>query len=207
MLEVLTGAGLATASGLNAALPLLVLGTLDRWTSVVDLPSGWQWLSNGWVLAILVVLLVLEVVADKVPGIDHLNDVVQTVVRPTAGGLAFGAGSGSQTAAVTDPADFFTSETWVPVAAGVLLALTVHAGKALGRPVVNATTAGTGGPVVSAVEDLSSLALTAAALLLPVLVIVLLVGLVWAGVLLARRSRRAVRGLRRLRPGAGSSVP
>ena len=43
-------------------------------------------------LAILAVLLAIEVVADKIPLVDHVNDVVQTVVRPTAGGLAFGAG-------------------------------------------------------------------------------------------------------------------
>ncbi len=43
---------------------------------------------------ILAVLLAVEMVADKVPVVDHVNDVVQTVVRPTAGGLAFGAGSG-----------------------------------------------------------------------------------------------------------------
>lgn len=190
MLELLTGAGLATASGLNAGLPLLLLGALDRWTGVVTLPDGWAWLSNGWVLAILAALLVLEVVADKVPGIDHVNDVVQTVVRPTAGGLAFGAGSGSQTAAVTDPGAFFTSDAWVPVAIGVVLALTVHAGKALTRPVVNAATLGVGGPVVSTVEDAGSLALTLAALLLPVLVLVLLAVLVWAAVRTMRRASR-----------------
>lgn len=191
MLELLTGTGLATAAGLNAALPLIVLGALDRWTGLVQLPPDWAWLSNGWVLAILGVLLLLEVVADKIPGVDHVNDVVQTVVRPTAGGLAFGAGSGSQTVAVTDPASFFTSGTWVPVAIGVLLALTVHTGKALGRPVVNATTLGAGAPVVSAVEDGTSLALTLAAILLPVLVLVLLGLLVWGGVrMLRRRGRR-----------------
>lgn len=197
MLELLTGAGLATASGLNAALPLLVLGALDRWTTLVTLPASWAWLSDGWVLLILGLLLVLEVVADKIPGVDSVNDVVQTVVRPTAGGLAFGAGSGSETVAVTDPASFFTSGSWVPVAVGVLLALTVHTGKALGRPVVNATTVGTGGPLVSAAEDVTSLALTAAALLVPVLVLVGLALLVWAGVRVlrrraARRRRRAV---------------
>lgn len=195
MLELLTGTGLATASGLNAALPLLLLGALDRWTPLVDLPSGWEWVSNGWVLAILGVLLLLEVVADKVPGVDSVNDVVQTVVRPTAGGLAFGAGSGSQTVAVTDPERFFTSGSWVPVAVGVLLALTVHTGKALGRPVLNVATGGVGGPVASVAEDLTSLGLTLAAILVPLLVVVGLALLVWAGVRIARRRRRRRRAL------------
>src|SRR3712207_8279561 len=99
------------------------MGLLDRYTDTIDLPGGWQWLGNGWVLIILAVLLAVEVVADKVPVVDSINDTVQTVVRPTAGGLAFGAGSASQTVTVTDPAQFFSSHQWVPVAAGVVVAL------------------------------------------------------------------------------------
>lgn len=190
MLEILTGAGLATAAGLNAALPLVVLGALDRWTSLVDLPQAWDWLSDPWVLLVLAVLLAVEVVADKIPGLDHVNDVVQTVVRPTAGGLAFGAGAGAQTVTVDDPAAFVGSGAWVPVVIGVVLALTVHTGKALARPVVNATTAGVGAPVVSAAEDVASLALAVTAVLVPVLVLVLLVALVVVGVRLVRRRRR-----------------
>lgn len=190
MLEVLTGTGLATAAGLNAALPLLVLGALDRWTGLVTLPEGWQWLSGEWVLAVLAVLLLLEVVADKVPGIDHVNDVVQTFVRPTAGGLAFGAGSGAQTAAVTDPEAFVTSGDWVPVAIGVVLALVVHVAKALGRGLVNAVTLGVGGPAVSAAEDATSLALSLSAVLVPVLVVALLGAMVVLAVRLVRRRRR-----------------
>ena len=72
-------------------------------SDLIDLPAGWEWLSNGWVMVILALLLAVEVVADKVPVVDHVNDMVQTVVRPTAGGLAFGAGSSSETVTVTDP--------------------------------------------------------------------------------------------------------
>ena len=68
MLEVLTGTGLALAAGLNAWIPLVVLGALDRFTGLIELPPAWAWLSNEWVLLILVVLLVLEFVADKSPG-------------------------------------------------------------------------------------------------------------------------------------------
>ena len=193
MLELLTGAGLATSAGLNAALPLLALGSLDRWTGLVTLPVGWEWLSNGWVLLILVLLLVVDVVADKVPGIDHVNDVLQTVVRPTAGGIAFGAGVGSETVAVTDPGAFVESGAWIPVAIGVLLALTVHVGKATARPVVNATTLGVGGPIVSVAEDVSALAMVVAAILVPVLVLAGLIFLVW-GFWRLRRRRRARAG-------------
>ncbi|HEX2773123.1 MAG TPA: DUF4126 family protein, partial [Micromonosporaceae bacterium] len=122
MLELLTGTGLAASAGLNAYIPLLLVGLLNRYTSLVELPSGWQWLSNGWVIGILVVLLAIEVVADKVPVVDHVNDAVQTFVRPTAGGLAFGAGSTSETVSVSDPGQFFSSNQWVPIALGVAIA-------------------------------------------------------------------------------------
>jgi len=119
-MELLTGAGLATAAGLNAYIPLLLFGLGARFFDWVQLPPAWAWLSNEWVLVVIGVLLVLEVVADKVPMVDHVNDIVQTVVRPTAGGIVFGAGSSAQTATATDPGSFFSSHQWVPIAAGVL---------------------------------------------------------------------------------------
>jgi len=190
VLEALTGTGLAASAGLNAYIPLLVMGLLARFTDLIDLPSGWTWLSHGWVLVILAILLAVEVVADKVPVVDHINDVVQTVVRPTAGGLAFGAGSASQTVTVSDPASFFGSHQWVPVAAGVLIALSVHGVKAAARPVVNVSTAGFGAPVVSTIEDIGSVLLSVLAILMPVLVVVGLGLLVWGAVAIVRRRRR-----------------
>ena len=189
MLEALTGTGLAASAGLNAYIPLLTMGLLARYSDLLDLPTGWQWLSDGWVIAILALLLAVEVVADKVPVVDHVNDVVQTVVRPTAGGLAFGAGSTSETVTVTDPGAFFGSHQWVPIAAGVVIALCVHGVKAASRPVVNATTAGVGAPVASTAEDFSSVLLSVLAILLPVLVLVALAAMVLAAAWVFRRRR------------------
>jgi len=189
--ELLTGAGLAASAGLNAYIPLLALGLLGRYTNLITLPSGWQWLENGWVLAILLMLLAVEVVADKIPVVDHLNDVVQTVVRPTAGGLAFGAGASSETATVANPGDFFTSKQWIPVAIGVLISLGVHGMKAAARPVVNVSTAGVGAPIVSTVEDVISTVLSIVAIVLPFLVLFFLIAMVWFfGSTIRRRKRR-----------------
>ncbi|MDF0515258.1 DUF4126 domain-containing protein [Agromyces sp. H3Y2-19a] len=189
MLELLTGTGLALAAGLNAWIPLVVLGALDRFTTLVELPPAWAWLSNEWVLLVLALLLAVEFIADKVPGLDSANDVVQTVVRPTAGGIVFGTGIDSTTAVVTDPGSFFSSNAWVPVAIGVGLALLVHVAKAAARPVVNTATLGFGGPVVSAAEDAGSFALAFAAVLAPVLVVFGIVALVIALVFVVRRRR------------------
>jgi uncharacterized membrane protein len=190
MLELLTGAGLATAAGLNAYIPLLAVGLAARFLDWVQLPPAWAWLSNEWVMLVIGILLVLEIVADKIPAVDSVNDIIQTVVRPAAGGILFGTGSSSQTVAVTDPASFFTSNAWVPVAIGVILSLVVHIGKTMTRPAANAMTFGIAAPVLSGVEDVVSVVLTFFAIVLPILVIVGIIGVVVGGIALLRRSRR-----------------
>lgn len=190
MLELATGSGLAMAAGLNAWIPLMLLGLLSRFTDLVELPGAWSWLENPWVLGILAVLLVVEVVADKIPVVDNINDVVQTVIRPTAGGIAFGAGAGSETVTVTDPQSFFQSGQWLPVVLGIVLALGVHATKAGARVVANTATGGAAAPVVSTAEDIGSIGFSVLALLLPILVVPLLLGLVACIVLVVRARRR-----------------
>jgi hypothetical protein len=194
VLEALTGTGLATAAGLNAYIPLLTVGLLARYTDLITLPDSWRWLEHPVVLVIVGVLLVVEVVADKVPAVDHVNDVLQTVVRPTAGGLVFGASASSETVTVRDPDAFFSNHAWVPIVAGVLLSLVVHAGKAAARPIINATTLGVGAPVVSTIEDGVSVSMSVVAVVLPILVLLLLAGfvaLVWWAVRRLTRRRRA----------------
>lgn len=190
-MEVLTGFGLASAAGLNAYIPPLALGLLARFTDLVTLPSGWAWLENGWVMAIVAVLLAVEVVADKVPALDSVNDTVQTLVRPTAGGIVFGSGTAAQTAAVTDPGAFAQSGQWIPVAAGVVVALVVSLTKSTVRPAANVATAGMAAPVLSTIEDVVSVLLVVLAILVPVLVLIALVGMAWAAARLIRRRRRS----------------
>src|SRR5438552_12880763 len=188
--EALTGAGLAASAGLNAWIPLLAVGLLARYTHFITLPASWHWLSNGWVLVILAALLAVEMVADKIPVVDHANDVLHTVIRPTAGGLVFGAASESQTKTVTDPGQFFASHQWIPIAAGVLIALGVHGVKASARPVVNVSTMGMGTPFVSFAEDVFSTVLTLVAIVAPILVAVFLLGIVLFFVWVMRRRKR-----------------
>lgn len=190
-MEWLTGLGLASAAGLNAYVPLLAMGLLARFTDLVNLPAGWAWLENGWVIAIVAVLLVVEVVADKIPALDTVNDVIQTVVRPTAGGIVFGAGSSSQTLA--DPGAAVSSGQWIPVVVGIVIALLMHLAKSAVRPAANVATAGVAAPVLSTIEDGVSIGLVFVAILLPVLVLVALVVIAWAAFALIRRRRRKQR--------------
>jgi hypothetical protein len=189
MLEVLTGAGLAAAAGLNAYIPLLVMGLAARF-DWIGLPSGWTWLSNEWVLVIIGLLLVVEVVADKVPAVDSVNDWIQTVVRPASGGIVFAGGIGTETVAVDDPGSFFSTGAWVPIVIGIVLALVVHLAKMAVRPIANLGTAGVAAPVLSTAEDGASLLMVVFALVAPILVLIGLALMVLGFVLLVRAMRR-----------------
>jgi hypothetical protein len=205
MLEFLAGTGLAAAAGLNAYVPMLALGLGGRFLDFVQLPAGWTWLENEWVLGILGVLLVIEFVADKIPAVDTVNDWLQTVIRPASGGIVFGGGALTETATVKDPAAFFESNAWVPIVAGVVIALGVHVVKALIRPALNAATFGMAAPVVSFAEDVGAVGLSLLALLVPILVVLALAGLVVAAVLLVRRARRRRRAAVAPYASAGSN--
>lgn len=202
MLELLTGAGLAAAAGLNAYIPILVMGLAGR-LDWIQLPAGWTWLENEWVLGIFGVLLVVEVIADKVPAVDSVNDWIQTAVRPASGGLVFAGGVGTETVAVTDPDSFFGSGAWVPIVAGIVLALLVHLAKSSIRPIANIGTAGVAAPVLSTAEDGASLLMVILALVAPVLVAIGLVLMLIAFIVVLRRMRRR----RRERAAAESTPP
>lgn len=195
MLTVLTGTGLSAAAGLNAYIPLLLVSLLARFTDLIPLAPGWQWLEHPATAVVLGVLLVIEFLADKFPVVDSINDIVQTVVRPTSGGLSFGAGAASLTveeaAAVTEAASGDTS-VW-PIVAGVVIALAVHVLKALARPVINLVTAGVGGPVASFAEDFSSLVLAVCAILIPLAVLLFIPVVVVLAIWLIRTRRNRKR--------------
>ncbi|MEV0968469.1 DUF4126 domain-containing protein [Microtetraspora glauca] len=82
MFAALTGLGLSTAAGLNAYIPLMVVGLVAHFTDAVRLPQGYEWLSNGWVLLIIGVLLVAEIVLDKVPVVDHVTKTFSQLITP-----------------------------------------------------------------------------------------------------------------------------
>ncbi len=88
---IFTAFGLSSSAGLNAYLPLLIVALTARFTNLINLQPPFDWLTNPWVIVLLAVLLLIEIFADKVPLVDHANDVIQTVVRPAAGAILFAA--------------------------------------------------------------------------------------------------------------------
>lgn len=163
MIDAITGLatsfGLSSSAGLNAYLPLLIVAVVARFTDWITLNEPWNALTSGWIIALLVLLLAIEVIADKIPAVDHANDVVQTVIRPAAGAILFAASS--NIVADIHPV--------LAMACGVVVAGGVHAVKATARPMVTATTAGVGNPIVSTVEDIVSALVALLSILIPTL--------------------------------------
>jgi hypothetical protein len=178
VLSVFTAFGLSSSAGLNAYLPLLVVALLARFTDLITLNSPWDALESWWVIGVLAILLLVEIIVDKIPAADTVNDVIHTFIRPVAGAMLFAASAG-------------TIGELHPVLAmicGLLVAGGVHAVKATARPAVTATTGGMANPVVSVVEDILSLVVAVLSILLPILgLLLLLLVIIW---FIRRRRRR-----------------
>ncbi len=187
MLAALTGMGLSAAAGLNAYIPFLVVALIAKFTDVITLPASFGWMESWWAIGIGTVLLLAELVLDKIPAIDTVNDTVQTVIRPAMGGVIFAA---TQAAENIESSPWMQENSWVGIGLGVVLSLLVHSGKMAARPAINAGTLGAGAPVVSTLEDGASIGLSLIAIFLPVLVIAVLALIAWLFIWLWLRIRR-----------------
>ncbi len=174
--------GLATSAGLNAYIPLLIVALTARFTDLVRLSEPYDLLASWPAIIVISGLLVVEMLVDKVPAVDTLNDIVQTFIRPAAGAILFAASAG----VINDisPA--------LALAAGLLLAGGVHTAKVAARPVVTATTAGTGNWLVSLLEDVVAFFMSLLAVLVPLLATLLALGVIILLIRYWRRRRRPV---------------
>jgi hypothetical protein len=158
--------GLSASAGLNAYVPLLVVALVARFTDWINLTEPWDALSSWWVIGVLIVLGVVEFFADKIPVINHVNDVIQTFIRPTAGAILFAASA----QVVTD------IHPILAIVAGILVAGGVHAVKTVAvRPAVSVSTAGTANIPVSVAEDVTATVLSILSVVLPVIIAALII--------------------------------
>ncbi len=184
LLGVFSAFGLSASAGLNAYIPLLVVGVIAHYfPNTLTLSQPFDLIANPWILILLGVLVIIEMVADKVPAVNHINDIIQTVVRPAAGAIAFAASA----KVVTD------INPVLALALGLLMAGSVHAVKAAAvRPAVTAATAGAGNIPVSITEDIISFIASVLAIMIPIIMgmilIILLALVLWW---LWRRTDRA----------------
>jgi hypothetical protein len=118
--------GLSWASGLRLYMTLFMAGAMAR-AGWLELPSALQVLASPWVLGVTGVLLVVEFLADKIPGVDSAWDAIQTFIRIPAGAILSVAALGQM-----DPA-------WTTIAAllGGTLAASAHFTKAGSRALIN----------------------------------------------------------------------
>jgi hypothetical protein len=164
--NIATAFGLSASAGLNAYLPLLVVALTAKYSDLIKLNEPWDVMTSWWVIGALIVLLLIEMTVDKIPAVDTVNDVVQTVGRPVAGAILFAASSG----AVGD------LHPVLAIIAGLILAGGIHTVKSVARPAVTTTTAGTGNWLVSIIEDILALIGAILSILIPIIV-ALIIGL------------------------------
>lgn len=183
IIALATGLGLATASGLNAYLPLLTIGIFAR-MGWIQLAEPFGFLTNIFVLLIIAALAALDFVGDKVPAVDSALHAGGLIISPIAGAIL----------ALASQGDVASVNPILVGVAGLLAAGGTHAARATVRPVVTAATAGTGNTVVSAVEDGASVGLSILAIVLPV--VALLVAVVGAVLVFLgfRKASRVWRG-------------
>ncbi len=174
--NIFTAFGLSASAGLNAYIPLLVVSMLAKFTHLINLQEPWNLMTSWWVIGVLIALTIVEILADLFPGVNHVNDVIQSFIRPTAGAIVFAATS-SQVGDVNPI---------LGLIAGLLVSGGVHAVKALAvRPAVNAATGGLGNVPASIGEQATSTVVSILSVIIPVivaiiLVIVLLIIILWA---------------------------
>ena len=177
------GISLAACAGLRAFLPLLAVGIATRmeWWPV----QPWlEWVGTNEALITFGVATILEILADKVPVLDHGLDAFHTVARPVAGALvAMGS--------------FYQVSPAMAVALGIIVGAPIagsfHLTKAGTRVASTATTGGFGNPVLSFLEDVVAFFGVLLALIAPILAGLLLLAI---GIVIYRwvRSRRRVPG-------------
>jgi predicted ABC-type exoprotein transport system permease subunit len=183
---IMTAFGLSASAGLNAYIPLLMVGVIAHYTDWIKLNPPYDTLANPWVLIVVGLLLIVEMLADKIPAVNHVNDIIQTGIRPAAGAIIFAASAHAIT----------NVHPVIAIICGLLVSGSIHVVKSAAiRPAVTATTGGAANVPVSIAEDVAATAVSFLSIVVPVLVTVVLVILValiiWWFWRRARRKRQA----------------
>ena len=159
--SIALGISLAACAGLRAWLPFFAVGLSVR-LGVLPLGDSFRFLGSNVALAVFAVATVIEVLADKIPVVDHALDALSTFLKPAAGMVL----AASVMWTVDDPI--------VALALGVMVgapaSLVPHAAKAMLRGVLSPITAGLAAPILSVLEDVIAFGLVALAILAPFVV-------------------------------------
>ena len=179
-LQIAAGIGLASCAGLRAFLPLLAAGAAGR-LGWIELGRGFEWLGSTPALVVLGTAVVAEMLADKLPVVDHALDAAGFFVKPIAGALAM-----ASTQADAGP----LAALVLGLILGTPLATGVHAVKAKARLLSTVTTLGHANPAQSAIEDATCVGGCVLSVALPIASVILLI-LAAAALFRLRRRRHA----------------
>ncbi len=155
--------GLSWASGIRLYMTLFLAGWLGR-AGWLELPPSLQVLESPWVMAVTGALLVIEFLADKVPGVDSAWDAIHTFIRIPAGAILGAAALGQ------------LAPEWTAAAAllGGTFAAGAHATKAGSRVLINTSPEPFSNWAASFIEDASVAGILWAAFFHPWLLIAFL---------------------------------
>jgi hypothetical protein len=160
-------AGSGWASGINLYAVTVILGLAGR-MGWADIPEV---LTRTDVLIVAAVLYSIEFVGDKIPYLDNLWDVANTVIRPL-GAAALGVVLAGESESI--------GAALGGLVAGAL-ALSAHSTKATTRAAVNTSPEPFSNSIVSIAEDGLASGLTVAAIVAPIPTLIVVVLLVVAG--------------------------
>jgi len=151
--------GASWVSGINLYAAVATLGLLSRFAHL-KLPGELDVVTNWWVISVALFLFVVEFIADKVPVVDSVWDVIHTFIRIPAGAVI----------AATAFGDFDRSVQVIALLVGGSLALSSHGTKASLRALVNTSPEPVSNIALSLAEDVLVVVSVVLALFLPVLV-------------------------------------
>lgn len=173
---------LTTAAGVRAVLSLALVSIAMHF-GFLHPPSSFAWLASPLAMWILIGVGIVEMFADKIPVVDNLLHVAQTVVKPAAAAIIVGGAVHAQ-----------SNEMLIfLMVLGALNALGVHTGVAALRGASTVTTAGIANPAISTVEDVGTIGGVVASFFAPILMALVALALVVAIVLVTRRIVSRVR--------------
>ena len=172
------------ASGLNIYATILTLGVLNR-LQIVDLPGQLDIFSSTPVLVGAAAFYSIEFIADKIPYIDNIWDMVHSVVRPVGAAILAYSAVGD-----VDP-------KWQMLATlvGGSVALASHAAKASTRAAVNLSPEPFSNWILSFGEDVLAVGLVSLAFMYPWLALGVALTLITLAVVIVVKFSRLIRKL------------
>jgi len=177
--QLAMGFALAACVGLRTFLPLLAAGLLAR-TGHLELGQHFEWMASTPALVVFGSALAFEVLADKIPGVDHALHSVEAFVKPVAATIL--------AASLFTNLDPLTATTLGLVGGGSIAGL-VQLARGGTRVASSALTFGLANPVLSVVDDGVALGGVILAFLLPFLAALLAIVAAIAVVRLVRRRK------------------